>query len=300
MHELAGGPPWDDVRFFLAAARSGTFGAAGRALGTEQSTVSRRVAALEGRLGGALFDRTPAGLALTRLGGRVLAEAGAMEQALGRLADAAAREARDVEGLVRVALTETMAAAFVIPRVLPALLARHPALRVDLVTGDASADLLRREADVAVRFVREGAGDLVSRRVAGLTTAPVCHRRLLRRLERLEPRAWPWVSTRLPVGGNAEDAWLRGGLGVTPRLTSNSHQAQLEAVRAGLGVAVLPTALLQWDASLRVLPLPDASPLPPLPALDVFLVTRRTARQVPRVRAVWEALETGLREGFVG
>jgi DNA-binding transcriptional LysR family regulator len=283
--------PWEDVRFFLAAARHGSLGKAARASGTQQSTLSRRVAALERRLGGALFDRTRSGLALTRLGAVVLREARGMEQASGRLADAVSRELREVEGVVRIALTETMACAVVIPRVLPALLARHPGLRVDLVTGGASVDLVRREADVAVRHVRTPAGDLVSRRVAQLATAPLAHRRLARALARLEPSRWPWVSTWLPGDagptGGGPQALART---TPPRVTSNSYHAQWEAVRAGLAVGVLPTALARLDRALCVL---DCA-LPPPPPLDVFLVTRRTARNLPGVSAVWQALAEGL------
>jgi DNA-binding transcriptional LysR family regulator len=183
--------PWDDIRIFLAAARAGGMSAAARGLAIRQSTVSRRVAALERRLGAAVFDRTAVGLVLTALGRRVLAAAGDAEGALRRVTDAPLAEERAVAGRVRLALTETMASLLVLPRVLPALLARHPALAVDLVTGDTAADLARREADVAIRFFLTPRGDLLTRRVATLPTAPVARRELARALVRLPPPRWP-------------------------------------------------------------------------------------------------------------
>lgn len=287
MHERL---EWDDVRFFLAAARAGGFGAAARTLQAQQSTVSRRVASLEARLGAALFDRTPGGLELTQLGRRILEDAGAMEAALRRVRDAASTTGRAVAGQVRIALTETMASAFVLPVVLPALLARHPDLRVDLVTGNTAADLSRREADVAIRFFLTPRGDLLTKRVARLETAVLAHPQLARRLARTPLREWPFVATWLPAGRAPEEAWRDQHAGGVPRVTTNSFHTQLEAVRSGVGVAVLPRALRE-PAGLVELPLDAPRP----PPVAVYLVTPRALRRVPRVAAVFEALEDALR-----
>lgn len=287
MHDLATRLTWDDVRFFLLSAREGGFGAAARRLGTQQSTVSRRVATLEARLGGALFDRTAAGLVLTSLGQRVLPDAQLVEQALTRVGDAATTAEHAVEGVVRVALTETLASVVVVPRVLPALLRRHPGLRVDLLIGNTAADLARREADVAVRFFLTPSGDLVTRRVARWETAVVASPALAKSLRGRAPRAWPFVTAWLPGGSAPEEAWRAQVGGGEARVSTNSFHAQLEAVRAGLGVAVLPTALSR-HVGLVALPLPRGVELPP--PLDAWLVTPRALRRVPRVAAVVGAL----------
>jgi DNA-binding transcriptional LysR family regulator len=281
---------WDDVRLFLAAARCGGFGAAARALGTQQSTVSRRVAALEQRLGAALFDRQPGGLELTRLGRRVQAQAEPAEAALQGVTDLVSEEEREVAGVVRVALTETTASLFVIPHVLPGLLAMHPRLEVDLVTGNHASDLRRREADIAVRFFLERRGDLVTRRVARMPTGVLAHRRLVARLSRVSPAQWPWVSVWRASGSALEESWVER-FGPRPRLTTNSFHAQFELVRAGLGVAVLPLAVTRAVPELVPLPLPAAQQ-PPL--VDTWLVTPRAHRRVPRVAAVFSALLEGL------
>ena len=294
MHERPGDLNWDDLRLFLAAARCGGFGAAARALRVEQSTVSRRVAGFERALGAAVFDRSSAGLALTQLGRRLLAEAEQVEAAVRRVAELSCLEERAPVGLVRVAVSETMACAFVLPRVLPGLLARHPGLRVDLVIGDTPADLGRREADIAVRFFLSRAGDLVTRRVATLATAVVAEKQLARALRGAPPSTWPWVTAWLRDGPVPEEAF-RATLSPAPaRVTMNSFQAQFAAVRAGLGVAVLPRVLI--DAALTELRVEPGEATPPLPSLPVYLATPRALRRVPRVAAVFEALAGALAE----
>ncbi len=274
---------WDDVKLFLSAARTGGFGAAARELGTMQSTVSRRVAALEKALRVRLFDRTPTGIELTAAGRRVLANAEPAEVALRGLSDVAAVTMPKVSGVVRLALTETLASVFVIPSVLPALLERHPDLVVDLVVSDDVADLSRREADLALRFFLPPKGDLVTRRVARLETAPLVHRRLAKKLMKVNPSRWPWVAVGRP---SPEEAWL-APLKTTPRVTTTSFHTQFEAVRHGLGVAVLPRLMTSAVAELVELPLELESEAP---VLDLFLVTPRGLRQAARVAAVFEAL----------
>jgi len=280
---MAGSLLWDDVKLFLAAARAGGFGAAARELGTMQSTVSRRVAALEGSLGVRLFDRTPAGIELTAAGRRVLAEAAPAELALRGLTDVPALTTPGVSGVVRLALTETLASVFVIPRVLPALLERHPELVVDLVVSDTAADLARREADLALRFFLPPKGDLVARRVARLDTAPLAHRDLAKKLRRVAPSRWPWVAVGRP---SPEESWL-APLGLRPRVTTTSFHTQFEAVSHGLGVAVLPRAMTSVRPALAELPLDLGADAP---TLDLFLVTPRGLRQAARVSAVFDAL----------
>ncbi len=282
-------PSWDDLRFALAAARTAGFGRAARKLGVQQSTVSRRVAALEKRLGGPLFDRTAGGLVTTWLGQQVRVQAEAIEAAVVKAEDAASA-VDDVFGVVRVALTETMAAAIVVPTVLPALLADHPRLVVELVVGDAAADLARREADIAVRFFLTPRGDLLTKRVARLETAVVAAPKLARSLARLDPATWPFIGVRVPGATRPPEEVWRSGWSAPPRLVTNSFHTQAEAVRAGLGVAVLPTSLgALWG--LTTLPTPQ-QPAPP--SLELHLVTPRALRKIRRVAVVFTALESAL------
>ena len=118
---------WNDVRYFLAVARHGRLAKAARALRVEHTTVGRRVEMLEKTLGGPLFNRTAGGYLLTRAGRRVLDQAEAMEEAARRF-EAGAQESRQaIEGRVRVALIESFAVTWLVPR-LGELSARYPRL----------------------------------------------------------------------------------------------------------------------------------------------------------------------------
>jgi DNA-binding transcriptional LysR family regulator len=135
---------WNDYRYFLAVARAGSLSAAARRMGVDQSTVGRRIAALEARVGARIFDHTPDGYVLTTAGEQVRNDVETVER---RLAGGDAR----VEGIVRVAITEVFANAFIVEH-LAVLRRSHPGLSIELVTGIAPVDLARREADLAVRI----------------------------------------------------------------------------------------------------------------------------------------------------
>lgn len=155
---------WDDVRFFLAVARSGSLSSAARALGVGHVTVGRRITALEKRLGVTLLNRTPDGFAATSAGEAILRQSAAMESAAIDLERIVAGHDALVTGSVRVTTTEALAHQLVAPAI-AALRESHPELRVDLIAGVRSLDIARREADLAVRFARPSASDLVCRKL---------------------------------------------------------------------------------------------------------------------------------------
>ncbi len=281
-------PQWEDIRLFLAVARGGSFSAAARALGTDQSTVSRRVAALESALGQPLFERTSRGLLPTPHGDALLAPATRVEDAVLALEDGARTSEATPSGRVRIALTEGLAQHVVVPRVLPALFRANPALAIDLVTGDDAKDLVRQEADIAIRFFRTPRGELIGRRAATLALAPLVARSQVRALRKVRAEALPWVVYDRGTLETAEQRWLRA-LGVTQtRLHCSSVETQLAAVRAGLGVALAPRALTRVTPGLTVLE--NVAGMPPLPRLELFVVTRAAIRQVPRIACVFDAL----------
>lgn len=155
---------WDDVRFFLAVARSGSLSAAARALGVGHVTVGRRITVLEKRLGVTLLNRTPDGFSITSAGEAILRHCTAMETAALDLERIAAGRDMLTTGVVRVTTTEALAHQVVAP-VVASLRRVHPQLQVDLVVGVRSLDIARRDADLAVRFARPSASDLVCRKL---------------------------------------------------------------------------------------------------------------------------------------
>src|SRR5262249_11488655 len=162
MNRPAGKWQWDDVRFFLAAAREGSLSGAARVLGVDHVTVGRRLAFLEKRLGVKLLNRTPDGLAVTSAGQAILRQSAVMEAAALELERAAAGRDLLAAGSVRIATTEALAYRIIVPAI-TSLRKSYPDLHVVVIAGVRSLDIARREADLAVRFARPAASELVFR-----------------------------------------------------------------------------------------------------------------------------------------
>lgn len=271
---------WDGVRWFLAAVDGGSFSEAARRLHVDQSTVSRRISDLEASLGGALFLRSRAGLTLTARGEAILPLAREAGDRLSEL-DEVARDER-VAGTVRLALTAPVATYEVVPR-LPALRARYPELHVDLVTSARVADLTRREADLALRFVRPERGDLVARRIADVTFGV----RARADVAGLPWRELPWVALDYGPVPAPEQGWAAEHRVTEPVLTVRDHAVFVAALRAGVGAGVIADRVAEAEGLLRV----DG------PEVDVrlplWLVAHKGSRATPRVAAVWEWLGEG-------
>lgn len=155
---------WNRARAFLVAAEEGSFSAAARALGLAQPTVGRQVAALEQELGVTLFERVGKALQLTGTGLELVEHVRGMREAASRIALTAAGHATELEGTVAVAASEAISA-FLLPPIVGALRREHPGIEIEIVASNATSDLRRREADVAVRNFRPTDSELVARKI---------------------------------------------------------------------------------------------------------------------------------------
>ena len=180
MNRPSGKWQWDDVRFFLAVARAGSLSGAARALSVGHVTVGRRITLLEKRLGVTLLNRTPDGFATTSAGEAILRQCTAMESAALNLERIAAGRDSLVSGSVRVTTTEALAYQLVAPAI-AALREAYPQLQVDLTVGVRSLDIARRDADLAVRFARPSASELVCRKLGEVGFSLYASRRYLAR-----------------------------------------------------------------------------------------------------------------------
>lgn len=178
MNRAPGNWQWDDVRFFLAVARTRSLSRAGRVLGVGHVTVGRRIALLEHCLGVTLLNRTPDGFTATAAGEAILRQCMAMESAALDLERAAAGRDSLVTGPVRVTTTEALAHQLIAPAI-AALRQTHRELRIDLIAGVRSLDIARREADLAVRFARPAASDLICRKLGDVGFSLYASRRYL-------------------------------------------------------------------------------------------------------------------------
>lgn len=275
---------WDDVRVLLALSRTGALAPAAKQLGVDKATVSRRLGALEHALSTQLFLRTREGLKPSADGERLVPHAEAMERAAQELRDASSMPTQEVRGLVRLATTEALAARLVSSGLLDVCSA-HPQLELELLSGNRPVDLLRNEAELALRFSRPEQRSLKSRVVArlgfGLFASPAYLRqrgtpRSPAQLEGHQVLVPSGELSRLP-----EAQWLQSRPSVRVTLRSSSMGALVEAARTGHGLCVMTKA---WGDSERdltcVFPLPDLSPRP------LWLLTRPELARQPAVRVV--------------
>ncbi len=273
------GVAWDDLAVVLAVLEHGSLNRAARALGTSQSTASRRLVRLEAQLGSTLFDRTPEGLAPT-----VLAHDLAPHAALvaGHMADIERlAESREVapRGRVRMAVVDGLAAHLVVPG-LPRLRASHPGIELDLLSGQAVLDLVRREAELALRFVPPTAPDLVVRRLFGVPVAPFVRPELAD----VPSDMLPWLMLYDPDRHLAESRWIDAHARPSHCTAVSAWSDLFAAVCSGVGAALVPP----WVA--RPAGLVPVQGFEGVVAVEhtLLLVYHRAQRDVPRVRAVRE------------
>ncbi|RRN66126.1 LysR family transcriptional regulator [Caulobacter sp. 602-1] len=286
---------WERQRAFLAVVDTGSLSAAARQLGAAQPTVRRRIEDLEAQLGVALFTRSPSGLTPTALGKDLAQHARAMALAAASLARAASAEAGAASGVVRITASEVVGME-VLPAILAELREAHPGLVFELALTNRSEDLLRREADIAVRMVRPTQDALVARRIGAISLGMHAHKRVL--------DAWGRPTTmeqarRMPlIGYESETIGVRAikamGLGLDLRVEDFSFRtdndvAQLAAIRAGLGLGICQVGLAARDPMLERV-MADLFAID----LETFVVTHEDLKDVRRVRLVFDALVEGL------
>jgi DNA-binding transcriptional LysR family regulator len=281
---------WDDLKYFLAVARSGSTLGAGRTLRVSQTTVARRLSALEAALGLVLFERRQAGYALTPAGEALVGRAEAVEAAAASFGEAAGSQSREASGTVCLTTIELYAVT-ILPPILKDLHDAHPALRIELDTGDQRRDLGAGEADVALRGGHMPIdSSLVGRRIAPDPWTLYCSRDYAAAHPR--PRSAEDLRHHAIVGGGGEKVWplyrawlRRHRLEEAVTIHHSSGTGLLAAVRAGAGLAVLPSFVADRDPDLVRCLEPMATD-----DAELWLLTHERLRHTPRVRAVMDFL----------
>lgn len=274
---------WDDVRYFLAVARGGSVRAAAERLGVNHSTVLRRIAQLEQRLGAHMFEKLPSGYRLTAAGEEVLEFADQMEASSHQLETRVFGRDQSVRGLLRVTLAPPLATRLLMPDF--ADFARlHPDIEMDILSSGELANLTNREADVAIRVVYDR--KTLPLNLHGLKGPELCGGVYMSR-DRLaawragapDPIRWIVIS----IHGIPD--WAREGevraTGVPFRTTDG--EAQIAAVRQGLGMTTLPCFVGDADPHLVRVPGTDLHMYG-----TVWLLTRGETRKTKRVRLFTE------------
>jgi DNA-binding transcriptional LysR family regulator len=284
---------WEYWRSFLAVAETGSLSAAARSLRLTQPTLGRHVDALEAALGAPLFTRSQHGLQPTSLALSLVPHAGAMAAAADSLLRTASGEAEGERGTVRLAASEIIGI-----EVLPAILARfreaHPGIVLELALSNRNEDLLRRDADIAVRMIRPQQAALVARRIGAVGVGLYAKRGYLARHG--TPSSVRDLSSHTVVGVDRDravlDAIRVGGQPVPSELFSyrcDSDIGQLAAVRAGVGIGICQHGVAARDPDL-VPVLPDLFDF----SLDMWLAMHEDLRQSRRVRLLFDHLAVEL------
>ena len=279
---------WNDLRYFLAIARERSTLAAATALGVNQSTVQRRLVALEKHLGCALIERHPTGYRLTELGESLLPHAEIVEQAASSLQRHVASFDKGMRGTIRLTCSTAVAHRLMKSGVLDVFHTRYPGLKVELLMTERFLDLSKGEADVAIRGGEPGDQSLVGRRIADVPWGVYASRSYVER--RGSPKHAEDMDHHSIIEFIGEIADLRAARWIrskAPRATisgqSSNVPSVLLAVKSGVGLAPLPAPLADPDYELlRV--------LGPIPELNypTYLLAHRDLRKIPRINAFFE------------
>ena len=278
---------WDDLRVFLAVARTGSLSAAARGLGVNHSTVFRRIAGFETELGVRLFERLSSGYALTPAGEETLRIVERIEADVATLDRTVTGQDLRLSGTVRITAID-MLAFWLLPDHLARFHATYPSIEIEMVVGNETLDLSRRETDIALRIGNAPPETLVGRRVGrldfavyGAPTYCVAH-------PGTELAGHDWIGldgAHAPLAHRFEE-FLPG---VRPVFRSNSVACTVRLAKAGLGLAILPCAIAgQKPDLIRVADVPDTF------GLDLWLLTHEDLRHTARIRAVLDFVAAAL------
>lgn len=277
---------WNDLKAFLAVARGGSTLAAAKSLGVNQTTVARRIESLESDLSLKLFERGQSGSRLTEAGRDLFAEAEKVERAAAAFGSRAEAHGRGMAGAIKITCSEIMANASITPA-LGHFRKLHPDVQLELMITDDVLDIAAGEADIAIRAGRRlEPSDLIARKLADYTFALYCsrgyaaHRGVPQTPEALKDH--DLIGGDGPLGGPLPGVtWMLQHAGGKPAAhVSNSMTNMVHAVRAGLGIA--PLGCILADGMPELVRCSDTID----EALSSsWLVTRREARDIPRIRA---------------
>ena len=280
---------WTLIRSFLAALDHGSLLGAARALQASQPTIGRHIAELESQLGLVLFERTGRGLLPSDAALRLAEPARAMEMAALKLARTATVGQSAASGSVRITASQPVACVL-LPPVLAQMRQALPEVQVDLVASNGVSNLLRREADIALRMVQPDQATLIARRIGKVTLGAYAHRDYLRR--RGTPRQPQDLMSHALIGhdqlSDIVDGFAAMGYAVQRESFATRTDDLIgyqELVRAGLGIGFVADYVARADPNLV-----GVLPMLKLPTLPVWLVVHREIRTNQRIRQVFDFL----------
>jgi DNA-binding transcriptional LysR family regulator len=286
MHDI----DWDDLRFFLRVAARGSITSAAKDLRTSHSTVLRRVASLEKRLGSRLFKRLPAGYAITAAGEQLRERlAGVTEQIEGAQRQLSGLDTRPT-GTIRVTSTDTLTHGLLMP-LIAQFRSAHPQVQLQIVVNNTFLSLTRREADVAIRPTSRPAVNLIGRKVGRIQTGLYAAKTYWKAHGRKPLSEHYWVVPDESLGHLAQAKWAARHVAAERiALSVDTLVGMANAIRAGIGIGMLLTLSADGDDQLVRIRQPDAEL-----DTDVWILTHADLKHVPRIRVFTDFMYERLR-----
>lgn len=290
---------WNHVRAFLATAEEGSLSAAARSLGLTQPTLSRQVAGLETDLGVTLFERGHRSMVLTESGLALLEHVRAMGDAASRVSLAATGRSELIDGHVSLTMTDGFAMRH-LPAIVESVRGKAPGIELEIIPANESLDLIRREADIAIRHARPEHGDLIVKQIGGTSAHFYAARHYLDRMGRPETPAdlanYEFIGFESPT--RLLELFNSIGIPVTRdhfKVYSASGVAILALMERGIGVGVMPKDIAETRPVLEEV-------LPSLPPFDLpfWLITHRELHTSRRIRLVYDCIAEYIRGLAVG
>lgn len=288
---------WSYLQSFIAVAEQGSLSAAARARHSSQPTLSRHIAQLEQSIGTRLFERSSGGVVLTQAGSDLMAHAKTMADAAAKLAILTQGGSQSFAGTVRITASQIVAT-YLLPPVITALHAAVPEIEIELVASDDTNNLLRREADIALRMYRPTQEDVIAQHVGDLTLGAYAAKAYLAR------KGMPQTVEDIPnhdLIGYDRNTLIIDGLrqfGADVRrgffkFRSDDQVVCWQMVRAGFGIGFNQTAI--GNADSLVAPVFGGMPVGHLP---IWLTAHSELRSTPRIRKVYDFLKTSLAQSL--
>ncbi|MFM0219166.1 MULTISPECIES: LysR family transcriptional regulator [Paraburkholderia] len=283
---------WNDVRIFLAVARSGSFGESARMLDVSHPTVGRRIKVLEDEAKQPLFRRTKDGLVLTDAGDTVLALAESMEDAALSMERRLSGNNQRLEGILQISSADWFAG-YVLAPVLAELTRRHPAVVPEVIASYRLLDLSRREADVAFRIVPFSEPDIVQRRLMRIQYGLYASAATAQALQD-DPASVGLILMNTAQSHFPDVSWLLERFPLSRRaFTSTNRTVQAQMCLRGVGIAVLPRPLGDAISGLHRIDTPDQPPM-----RDLWVGYHQDLRHMDRLRAMLDIAETMLSDSI--
>ncbi len=284
---------WNLLRSFIAVADTGSLSAAARKIGSSQPTVGRHIAGLERDLGVVLFRRGLSGYELTETGTNLFAKAASVREEMDRFSLHAFGAEEALNGTIRISASE-MVATLILPEILSRFALAEPLIEVEVVATDQVENLLRRDADIAIRMVMPSQEELIARKIADIPLGLCAANAYVER--RGLPQTPEDFARHDLVGMDRNDAFVKGfnqfGMKVDRhafRFRSDSQLVMWHAILAGVGIGIAQAPLIVREPALQAL-MPDI----PLPVLPMWLTMHKDVKTSPRIRRTADFLYEAL------